>query len=223
MTRATSSCVASWARRWRITGSSLSGTPSRTVVLTYSTSNSKRWAMGEKVNMVKRSRSKASEMYWNPRLTSPTTNSSGTKTSFRNTSLVRSSPIVQIALTVMFGWSIGTRKSVMPACLAASGSVRAPTQYHSAKWADVVHVFCPFNVQPPSTFVALSCMEAASEPALGSEYPTANSTSLRRILGRNSSFSVSFPCRMIVLPTMPTPLPICGPPRPASCSLRRYS
>ena len=73
MTRATSSWVASWARRWRITGSSFSGTPSRDVVRTYSTSTSKRCCMGERVNMVKRSRSSASEMYWNPRPTSPTT------------------------------------------------------------------------------------------------------------------------------------------------------
>ena len=57
----------------------------------------------------------------------------------------------------------------MPACLGASGSVRAPTQYHSAKWADVVQVFWPLRTQPPSTLVAFSCMEAASEPALGSE------------------------------------------------------
>jgi len=54
--------------------------------------------------------------------------------------LVRSSPMVQMALTVMPGWSMGTRNSVMPACLA-SGSVRPPTQYHSAKWAEVVQVF----------------------------------------------------------------------------------
>ena len=111
----------------------------------------------------------------------------------------------------------------MPACLAAVGSVRAPTQYHSAKWAEVVQVFWPLRFHPPSTLVALSCMEAASEPALGSEYPTANSTSLRRILGRNSAFMRSLPCRMMVLPMMPTPLPIWGPPRPANCSLSRYS
>ena len=47
--------------------------------------------------------------------------------------------------------------------------MRAPTQYHSAKWAEVVQVFCPLSIQPPSTVVAFSCMEAASEPALGSE------------------------------------------------------
>src|SRR5580658_309204 len=75
--------------------------------------------------------------------------------------------MVQMALTVMLGWSMGTRNSVMPACLGASGSVRAPTQYHSAKWAEVVQVFWPLSIQPPSTLVALSCMLAASDPALG--------------------------------------------------------
>ncbi len=57
----------------------------------------------------------------------------------------------------------------MPRCLL-SGSVRAPSQYHSAKWAEVVQVFWPLRIQPVAVAcVALSCMEAASEPALGSE------------------------------------------------------
>ena len=49
--------------------------------------------------------------------------------------------MVQMGLMVIPGWSIGTRNRVMPLCLGASGSVRAPTQYQSAKWADVVQVF----------------------------------------------------------------------------------
>ena len=40
----------------------------------------------------------------------------------------------------------------MPWCLGASGSVRAPTQYQSAKWAEVVQVFCP--LRQPSVAVA---------------------------------------------------------------------
>ena len=52
--------------------------------------------------------------------------------------------------------------------LGASGSVRAPTQYHSAKWADVVHVFWPLSRQPSPSLVALSFIDAASEPASGS-------------------------------------------------------
>ena len=42
-------------------------------------------------------------MYWKPWFTSPTTYASGTNTSSMNTSLVRSSPIVQIGLIVMPG------------------------------------------------------------------------------------------------------------------------
>ena len=47
-----------------------------------------------------------------------------------------------------------------------------PSQYHSAKWAEVVQVFWPLSSQPvwPSWVwgTALSFIEAASEPALGS-------------------------------------------------------
>ncbi len=111
----------------------------------------------------------------------------------------------------------------MPLCLGASGSVRAASQYQSAKWADVVNRFCPVRLQPPSTFVARHFNAARSEPASGSEYPMANSTSALRILVRNSCFSRSLPWRMIVLPTMPTPLPISGAPTAASSSFSRYS
>ena len=56
----------------------------------------------------------------------------------------------------------------MPKCFAASGSVRAPTQYQSAKCALVVHVFWPLRRQPSPSLVALSFIDAASEPASGS-------------------------------------------------------
>ncbi len=56
----------------------------------------------------------------------------------------------------------------MPWCLGASGSVRAPTQYHSAKWAEVVQVFWPLSRHPSPSRVALSFIDAASEPASGS-------------------------------------------------------
>ena len=127
--------------------------------------------IGENVNIVKRSRSSACEMYWKPWLTSPTTYSSGTNTSSMKTSFVRSSPIVQMPLISMPGWSSGTSISVMPWCLL-SGSVRVPSQYHSAKCAEVVQVFWPLRIQPGlpsrSPRSALSRIDAASEPALGS-------------------------------------------------------
>ena len=87
------------------------------------------------------------------------------------TSLVRSSPIVQISLIVTPGWSSGTSMSVMPMCLLF-GSVRVPSQYHSAKCAEVVHVFWPFSSQPSSPLwnvrSAFSRIDAASLPAFGS-------------------------------------------------------
>ena len=57
----------------------------------------------------------------------------------------------------------------MPLCFD-DASVRAPTQYQSAKCADVVQIFWPLSTQPPraSSRVARSCMFAASEPAPGS-------------------------------------------------------
>ena len=81
--------------------------------------------------------------------------------------------MVQMPSTVIPGWSSGTSIRVMPMCLL-SGSVRVPSQYHSAKWADVVQIFWPLSSQPsvPSSAVcrsALSRMEAASDPASGSE------------------------------------------------------
>ena len=106
-------------------------------------------------------------MYRQPSPTFPTTKSSLTKTSSKKTSLVRSSPIVQVAWMLRPGWSISTRKSVIPPCLSW-GSVRAPTQYQSAKCAEVVQILWPSSFQPPSTFWARSCMEAASEPDWGS-------------------------------------------------------
>ena len=63
---------------------------------------------------------------------------------------------------------IGIRNSEMPSCFGLSGSVRAPTQYQSAKCAEVVQIFWPLSFQPPGTGSALSCMLAASLPACGS-------------------------------------------------------
>ena len=85
--------------------------------------------------------------------------------------------IVGIAWISSPGARIGSRNTLMPSCFDLSGSVRAPNQYQSAKWAEVVQIFWPFSFQPfcstpcvewPSTCVALSCMLAASEPACGS-------------------------------------------------------
>ena len=57
---------------------------------------------------------------------------------------------------------------MIPWCFGASGSVRAPTQYHSAKCAEVVHVFCPLRRHPSPSRVAFNFIDAASDPASGS-------------------------------------------------------
>ena len=128
--------------------------------------------IGENVNIVNRSRSSACEMYWKP--------------------------LVDLADDVLVGHEHVVEEDVVGALVAhrpdavdgdagvverheeqrdavvlgASGSVRAPTQYHSAKCAEVVHVFCPLRIQPTCRRArrasALSFIDAASEPALGS-------------------------------------------------------
>ena len=103
--------------------------------------------IGENVNIVKRSRSSACEMYWKPRLTSPTTYSSGTNTSSMKTSLVRSSPIVQMPVDGDAGL-VERHEHQRDAAVLVVGSVRVPSQYHSAKCAEVVHVFWPLSIQP---------------------------------------------------------------------------
>ena len=57
---------------------------------------------------------------------------------------------------------------VMPSCLGTSGLVRTVAKPMPATWAWLVHTFWPLISQPPSTFVALVLMPAASEPASGS-------------------------------------------------------
>ena len=84
----------------------------------------------------------------------------------KNTWFVMSLPIVGMPWISRPGAFIGSRNRLMPSCLDLSGSVRAPNQYQSAKWADVVQIFWPFIFQPPGTFSARSCMFAASEPGL---------------------------------------------------------
>ena len=57
---------------------------------------------------------------------------------------------------------------VIPACLGASGLVRTVARPRSQYWAPLVHTFCPFTIQPPSTRVPRVVTAAASEPASGS-------------------------------------------------------
>ena len=98
------------------------------------------------------------------------------------------------------------------------GSVRAPTQYHSAKCAEVVHIFWPLSRQPvrrPARRVGLEPHRrgVASRPGARCSRPRTRP----RCAGSSAGTSPSA-CRcrgaMSVLPMMPTPFPICGPPRP---------
>ena len=135
------------------------------------TSRSRRCLIGENVNIVKRSRSSACEMYWKPRLTSPTTYSSGTNTSSMNTSFVRSSPIVQMPWIVTPGWSSGTSISVMPAVLVVgigAGAEPVPLGEVRGGGPRLLAVEDPAGLPSRSPRSALSRIDAASEPALGS-------------------------------------------------------
>ena len=42
--------------------------------------------------------------------------------------------------------ALGGEDPALGAHVRSSGSVRAPTQYQSAKWAEVVHIFWPFRM-----------------------------------------------------------------------------
>ncbi len=99
----------------------------------------------------------------------PTTQSSGTNTSSRKTSLNTERPVIsrsgRISIPLL---SMATRKNVSPRCLGAPGSVRARQIAQSASRAREVHTFCPDSSQPPSARTALVRKEARSEPASGS-------------------------------------------------------
>ena len=63
---------------------------------------------------------------------------------------------------------MGTRKKLMPFCLAACGSVRASTKIQLASVPSVVHVFWPFSTHSSPSRTALVLSAARSEPAFGS-------------------------------------------------------
>ena len=72
---------------------------------------------------------------YQPRFSSPTSESAGMRTSSQNVSFVRPSPIVHSGRTVMPGVVIGTTNIEMPRCFGASGSVRAASQTCVETWA----------------------------------------------------------------------------------------
>ena len=71
-----------------------------------------------------------------PSFTAPITQSSGTNTSSRNTSLKSDSPVICLSGRISTPSArMSTTKAVMPACCFTSGSVRARQRPQSANWA----------------------------------------------------------------------------------------
>ena len=104
-----------------------------------------------------------------PSLTGPTTSSSGTNTSSRNTSLKSFSPVISVnGLTRTPAAFMSITIVVMPACLAESGSVRTVASPSSLSCARLDQTFWPETSHPPSVRRPLVVMEAASDPAPGS-------------------------------------------------------
>ena len=102
-----------------------------------------------------------------PPSTGPTTSSSGTKTSSKNTSLNMAPPEASrrgrtstpepfISITIV----------VIPACLGASGSVRTVARPRWQNWAPLVQTFWPLTSQPPSTRVP-GCGSGGVGPGVG--------------------------------------------------------
>ena len=104
-----------------------------------------------------------------PSLGVPTTSSSGTKTSLKNTSLKSALPVIwRNGRTSTPGPCMSITMVVMPACLGASGSVRTVANPRWQYWAPEVQTFWPLTSQPPSTRTPLVLTAAASDPASGS-------------------------------------------------------
>ena len=89
-----------------------------------------------------------------PPSTGPTTSSSGTKTSLKNTSLNSELPVgIFSGRTSTPSACMSMTMVVMPLCLGASGLVRTVAKPLPATWAPLVHTFWPLTSQPPSTRV----------------------------------------------------------------------
>ena len=91
-----------------------------------------------------RSKSSATARWYQPRFSSPTRCSTGTRTSSKNTSLKACwSAMLTSGRTVTPGDFMSSMSREMPLCLGASGSVRAASQPQSARWPPEVQIFWP--------------------------------------------------------------------------------
>ncbi len=105
-----------------------------------------------------------------PSSTAPITQSSGTNTSSKKTSLNQASPLISRKGRISIpGEPISTKKQVMPSWAGLSGEVRARQIPQSAVWAIEVQTFCPVRRHPSPSRTARIRSEARSEPASGSE------------------------------------------------------
>ena len=104
-----------------------------------------------------------------PPSTGPTTSSSGTNTSLKNTSLNSAPPFTMRSGRISTPSAcMSTTMHVIPWCFGRSGFVRTVMRPNAARCAPVVQTFCPVTSHPPSTRVAFVFTPAASEPASGS-------------------------------------------------------
>ena len=148
----------------------------------------------------------------------PTTQSSGTNTSSRKTSLNTARPVIsrngRISIPLL---SMSTRKNVSPRCLGAALSVRARQIAQSASRAREVHTFCPVSRHPPSVRSARVRSEARSEPASGSLNSWHQAISPRRVGPANRSRWACVPWLTMAGPAQP-PITRSGRDRPARLS-----
>ena len=120
--------------------------------------------------------------------------SSGTRASVKKISVVprlRRTMVFSLRMSTP-GVSFGTRIRLMPRCRSAS--VRASTVITvPGRCAPEHQVLLPLRTQSPSSSTALVLIEAASDPASGSEIETLNFRSPARKPGRYFSFCASVP------------------------------
>ena len=93
---------------------------------------------------------------FHPPFTGPTTSSSDTNTSSKNTSLNSAWPVASRNGRMSTpGACRSITSTVMPSCFGLSGSVRTVARPRLHYAAPVVQTFWPLTIHPPSTLVAL--------------------------------------------------------------------
>ncbi len=103
-----------------------------------------------------------------PAFSSPSRESTGTRTLSKKMLQNFCPYIASIVWTVMPGLFMGTMNRLMPACLSfGSGWVRAANNMCEARWPSVVQIFCPFTMYASPSRTARVRRLARSEPDSG--------------------------------------------------------